>query len=153
MTKLRDAGLQSKLPETNIFIKIYHELMKISHPTQFDAINNYTSTVSRTFKYVDDHLMRNGTPARHWSDLLSYPEEINEFLDKCVNIRYIGRLILNIMFYFFMFTDARNADKRNRPRWFTWNKLDRHTFLLQQSCCTKTIRFQKMHKVGHQKCH
>lgn len=86
---------------------MYEELIKISHPTQIEAVNNYTSTVSRTFKYVQDYLVRNGSPAKHWSDLLSHPEAINEFLDKCVHIRYIGRLILNIMLYFFLCLQTR----------------------------------------------
>lgn len=79
--RLRNKGLQQKLPEDYPVLVQYRDLLLITHPANPECVNNYISIVSRTFRYVYDRLIETEkAPPKHWSQLLLHPESVIEYL-------------------------------------------------------------------------
>lgn len=67
-------GLQQKLPDSYPLLKMYRDLLMMSHKDQENAVNNYIGTISRCLRYVYDKLTveGDGIAPGHWSQLLQY---------------------------------------------------------------------------------
>jgi len=68
-------GLQLQLAKTQPLMRLYRGTLTLIHGEGSAVIQNYSANVSRVLKAVEQWLADNGTPARHWADLLSAPLE------------------------------------------------------------------------------
>lgn len=76
------AGLQQQLPADHPLLQLHKETLKITHPNQHEARENYVNTASRVLRFVNDRLESLGHPPVHWVDLLLAPKIIMEYFEK-----------------------------------------------------------------------
>lgn len=79
--RLKEAGLQQKLPADHPLLKLYRKLLLITHPNNLECVKNYLSVISRTLRFVQDRIVdgEKRVPV-HWLELLLRPEAIVDFL-------------------------------------------------------------------------
>lgn len=78
--KLRENGLQQKLPTNHPLLALYRELLLITHPSNPECVKNYMSVI-RTFRFVQDRIVdEEKRLSVHWSELLMRPELVVDYL-------------------------------------------------------------------------
>lgn len=82
LCRLNMAGLQNKFPENHPLLQLYRSILAMSHPNQDEAVANYVSTASRTFRYIEDWVKKEKVPYNHWVDLFTQPNAVLEYLSK-----------------------------------------------------------------------
>ena len=80
--RLVSDGLQQKLPSDNPFLRLCHNSLMQTHPTQPNAVNNYLAILNRVFRYVSDQIVKEGNRKFHWVELLQRPNMIIDYLKR-----------------------------------------------------------------------